>query len=513
MRVYERDYQSEDVAAILAALDAGEPTLAVEFTGAGKTNVMAEVARRRPGRSLFLVHRKELVEQIADRVRRITSDPHAVAVEMALDRSDEADFLYQRRFVAASVQTLSNPARLARFAPDAFGTLFVDEAHRATAPSYLTVIDHFWPHAGLVGVTATPQRGDNVPLRRLFTRVAANRPLTWGVDNGWLVPVRQKVVKIDGLNLSGLRTSDGDWTAEQIDRAFAEDGPLHAVARPLAEIVPHGQQALVFCGGVNSAEGLAQVLNGYRPGAARWVCGDRRRCPPEDRQQIVKDFKSGRLTFLVNVGCYTEGFDHPPTAFVVIARPTKKVGLYLQMLGRGTRTLPDTVDGLSGPAARKDAIAASGKPYCTVLDFVGSSGRFDVRQITAADVLGDAASKEVRQRARELLERRKGGGDVQEALERAAEQLEAMRELDRETAERERLRRALRAEVAYRVEDAGTIGVGDQRIPNQQEPATPKQRGMLKRLGVPWHKTEGISKRQASGWIGSLMAKKEGAAA
>jgi superfamily II DNA or RNA helicase len=318
-----------------------------------------------------------------------------------------------------------------------------------------------------------------------------------------------QVVKIDGLSLAPLRTSGGDWTAEQIDAAFAEDGPLHAVARPCAELIPHGQQALLFCAGVNSAEGLAAVLNNYRPGSARWVCGDKRRCPPEERARTVAEFKAGRLTYLVNVGCFTEGFNHPPTAFIVLARPTTKEGLMLQMMGRGTRPLPDTVDGLSGPAARIDAIAASGKPRVTVLDFVGSSGRFDLRQVTAADVLGEECSQDVRERARAILERAKGGGDVQQALDLAAEQLDAEHELAKEIAERERLRRALRAEVSYRVEDAGTIGVGDQRLPRYDPPASQGQRGMLYRLGVPWKHTERLTKRQASGWIGKLLRQQE----
>src|SRR5262249_37454191 len=142
---------------------------------------------------------------------------------------------------------------------------------------------------------------------------------------------------------------------------------------------------LVFCASVGHARLMAEVLCRYRRGSARALDGTSH---PEERRAVVGDFRAGRLQYLCNCGLFLEGFDAPAVAVVVMARPTKSLALYTQILGRGTRPLPGVVDPLAlAPAAeRRAAIAASAKPRMLVLDFVGNSGRH--RIITAADLLG-----------------------------------------------------------------------------------------------------------------------------
>ena len=508
-----RDYQRDAIGGVLQALANHGSTLVVMPTGTGKTVLFSEVCRLWPRwaetlgvpgrRCLVVAHREELVVQAAEKIRAAGC---AVAVEMAESRSDEGAFT-QPCVVVASVQTLSNPRRRSRFAVDEFGLGVVDEAHHAVAQSYRSVFDAFGlgtGHAGkLLGVTATPKRADDYAVGQMFESVAYEYAIEDAVSDGYLVPIHQQCVTVGCVDLANLRTVAGDFSADELERIMSEEPALNAVAVPTVQLAGD-RPTLVFCAGVKHAALVAAVLNRYKFNSALALSGE---TPKEERRSRVRDFREGRLQFLVNCGLFLEGFDAPNCAVVVMAQPTKSLALYTQVLGRGTRPLTGCIDGLESAYGRRLAIANSAKPHMLVLDFVGNSGRHKI--VTAADVLGGKYGSPVRDYAKKNAAEDARPGDVNESLERAKDEL-ALED------EEMRRRSAIRARVQYEAQSVSPFDRADVGVPNAragggpQEMATPKQIWKLSTLGVSRQTAARYTKRQASSVIDKLM-KKEGA--
>lgn len=497
-----RPYQSDCIQAILAKLDRHHSTLAVLATGLGKTVIGASVIRELSslsrGRVLWLAHRDELLAQAADAIRHWAGVD--VAVEKASRYADHHGFSVSP-VVVASVQTMRMPRRLKRFEQEKFGLIITDEAHHATARSYRSVYDYFRegnPAIRHLGITATPRRSDNIALGKIFDTVAYEYGIEAAVSDGWLVPVSQAIVRVADLRLEDVHVVAGDFKRGELEDELSRTAVLHQMAAPSLEMIGDAQ-ALFFCAGVKQAAAMRDVLNGYRPGCAGFVSGETEK---EERNRLVKDYKEKRLQVLVNCGVFTEGFDAAATAFVVMGRPTKSLPLYIQMLGRATRPLPGTVDGISDGAMRRAAIGASAKPSATVIDFVGNAHRHgSSATVNAVDVLGGNYPAEVRDYAGEALSESNGPRAVTDQLDRAEAELSLMsEEVDR------------KASIIVKADyDVDYIG----RSPSVQrhhasgpagEPATEKQIWKLVSLGVKRYDAERVTKRQAMGWIGRLLA-------
>lgn len=380
-----RDYQANAVAAVHEQLEQVRSTLVVMPTGCGKTVLFSKVADERTrGRVMVVAHREELIRQAALKITAVTGEH--VEIEMADERADQFGLLGRSRFVVASVQTLSREKRLKRFNPDDFGTLIIDEAHHAVAASYKVIIDHFTqnPDLRILGVTATPDRADEIALGKIFESVAFNYEILDAINDGWLVPITSRTVKVEGLDFSHIRTTAGDLNGKELAELLEQEKLLHEVAGPTLELA-RARKVLVFASSVKQAERLAEIFNRHRPDCARWVCGKTDR---EVRAQVLRDYSARpmRFQFLVNVGVFTEGFDEPCIDMIVMARPTKSRALYAQAVGRGTRPLPGVVDGLATPEERRAAIARSRKPNVEILDFEGNAGQHKL--ICPADILG-----------------------------------------------------------------------------------------------------------------------------
>lgn len=508
-----RPYQAECIDSVFRSFVDHRSVLAVLATGLGKTvigaNLIREwIARGWFGRVLWLAHREELIEQAAQAIR--TWAGVDVSVEMGQSYADHYGFK-PPPVVLASVPTLARARRRRRFRPEQFGLIITDEAHHATARTYRAIY-HYFRHGdgdGIpgnaecrhLGITATPKRSDNLAMGRVYDFVAYDYGIEPAVQDGWLVPVRQAVVVVADLNLSRVKVVAGDYSPDQLERELVRDKILHQMAAPSVELIGD-RQALFFCCGVHQAKCLDEVLRGYRPGSSAFVSGE---TDSEKRREIVRSFREGQLQYLCNCGVFLEGFDAPATAFVVMARPTKSLPLYVQMLGRATRPLPGTVEGHADAGARKASIAASAKPSATVIDFVGNAQRHgEFATVSAADVLGGDYSDEVKQYAKSALADAAGSRPIEDALDRAEAEIELLRE------EEERKARVV-AEVDYRVRylgDGASGPVREHRPQQRGEPATAKQIGMLVFLGVPRHKAERVTKQQARGWIGKLMQEK-----
>jgi superfamily II DNA or RNA helicase len=494
-----RPYQRDCVEAVRAELGRCDSTLVEAATGTGKTVIFTHVAAGVAGRVVVVAHRDELIRQAVEKLTAVTGEPPGV--EMGEERVDEQALFRKPKVVVTSVQTMSRPARHARFDPAEFGLVIIDEAHHVVAGTYRRVIDHFRtnPACKVLGVTATPRRADDLALGQVFESVAFSYGIVPAVDDGWLVPVTQQCVKVEGLDFSQVKTLAGDFAEGELDEILTQEAVLHKVAAPTVDLAGD-RPALVFCCSVKHAELMSAVLNRYKPQSSRWLSGASSK---EERHATVDDYKAGRVQFLCNCGLFLEGFDAPGTAAVVMARPTKSIVLYAQVLGRGTRPLPGVVDGLGTPQERRAAIAASPKPGMLALDFVGNAGRHKI--VTAVDVLGGRYGIPVREYARQTVSEENRPAPTAEALDRAEAELDLIEE------ERERRRRVV-ARAEYRTREvspfdarqaAAAAGVrGAPRGPA----ATDKQVRYLLRLGVRRETAQGYTKRQASAVIDKLLA-------
>jgi type I site-specific restriction endonuclease len=249
---------------------------------------------------------------------------------------------------------------------------------------------------------------------------------------------------------------------------------------------------------------MANILDRYETGCARWICGQ---TPKDERTQTLKDYSAGKFRFLVNVGCFTEGFDEPGVQVVSVARPTKSRSLYAQMIGRGTRPLPGMVDYLDLPEHRQEAISRSGKPHLEVLDFVGNSGRHKL--VSAVDILGGKYSDEIVARAKQTMEQAGEARDAREALAEADKEQRAQNERER-VAERER-RRRLVAQVDYTKQtvspfDILAIEPERERGWHRGRLPTEKQITFLEKQGI---KTEDLSFTHASQLIQEIIDRRD----
>ncbi len=442
-----RPYQSAASDAIFTEWQEHDSTLVVMPTGGGKTVLFADVIRRVfPKRALVVAHREELIFQARDKIQRVTG--LSADVEMGEYRA-EGGLFGQARVVVSTIQTQCSGGdgggRMSKFDPQRFGVLIIDEAHHATSPSYRRVIDYYRTNPALkvLGVTATPDRADEEALGQVFQSVAFDYEVLDAIHDGWLVPIEQQMVHVEGLDYSSIRTTAGDLNGGDLAAVMEAEKNLQQMASASLEIIqrigaqrtarPTLPRALVFTSSVKAAEMTAEIFNRHRGGMASWVCGKTDR---EERRRVLAEFAAGKIQVVCNCGVLTEGFDDPGVEVIIMGRPTKSRSLYSQMVGRSTRPLPGVVDGPETAEARRAAIAASAKPSCLVVDFVGNAGKHKL--VTSADILGGKVSEEALELA--VARAQKSGGPVKmaEALDEAEAELHEQKRLA-EAARRARL--------------------------------------------------------------------------
>lgn len=401
----KRDYQVDAKRAVYASLRRVRSTLLVMPTGTGKTILFSDIIAdgvRAGRRMLVIAHRAELIEQAVAKIAAVAECE--VAVEMGQARRDVSADGGTQPVVVASVRSLIN--RLDAFEVDAFDLIVIDEAHHAVATTYTTILQHF--DAKILGVTATPNRGDDVALRAVFDEVAFDMTLLDAIEDGWLVPIRQERVPTS-IDLSACRRQRGDFNKADLERVMTELDILSEIAVP---IVRHAgeRQALVFAVTVTHARLLAEALReALRAAGSVGVVGVvTGKTPPDERAELFRRFRAGELKIMVNVEVVTEGVDLT-VPVVAIVRPTQSRTLFMQMVGRGTRPLPrpgggTVVDDLPDARARREAISRSSKPHMLVIDFTTNSGRHAL--VDCMDLLGGKALEAgVELDAREIVDR------------------------------------------------------------------------------------------------------------
>ena len=319
-----RTYQKEAVRAIRQQWEDGFlKTLLVLPTGCGKTIVFAKVTEecvREGKRVLILAHRGELLDQAADKLYKTTG------IRSSLEKAESSCLDSWYRVTVGSVQTLMREKRLAQFDPDYFDVIIIDEAHHCISDSYQRILDYF-SAAQVLGVTATPDRGDMKNLGSVFESLAYEYTLPRAIKEGYLSPIKAVTIPLK-LDLTGVSTQAGDFKASDIDTAL--DPYLYQIAEEMKNYCKN-RKTVVFLPLVKTSQKFRDILleKGF---SAAEVNGN-----SEDRAQVLADFDEGKYNVLCNSMLLTEGWDCPSVDCVIVLRPTKVRSLYCQMVGRGTR--------------------------------------------------------------------------------------------------------------------------------------------------------------------------------
>lgn len=447
-----RPYQQEAKDSIFGEWEKGvSRTLLVLPTGCGKTIVFAKVAEecvRRGNRVLILAHRGELLEQAADKIATATG------LGCATEKAESSCLNSWFRVVVGSVQTMMREKRLGQFPADYFQTIIIDEAHHCISDSYQKVLQHF-PDAKVLGVTATPDRGDMRNLGEFFESLAYEYTLPKAIKSGYLSPIKALTLPLK-MDLTGVGVQAGDFKSG--DLATALDPYLYQIADEMAKYC-HDRKTVVFLPLVKTSQKFRDILNSKGFSAAE-VNGE-----SQDRAEVLSDFDAGRYNVLCNSMLLTEGWDCPSVDCIVVLRPTKVRSLYSQMVGRGTRLSP-------------------GKDHLLLLDFLWHTERHELCH--PADLI--CTDQEVAQKMTENLEEAAGMAvDLEEAENKACEDVVAQREeaLAKKLAEmksrKKKLVDPLQFEMSIQAEDLSGY------VPAfgwEMAPASDKQKATLEKLGI-----------------------------
>jgi superfamily II DNA or RNA helicase len=339
----------------LAALNKHGNTLGIAPTGAGKTIMLsATVGEHLSGngaKTAILAHRDELTLQNHAKFRRVNPG----ITTSVVDASQKS---WAGRVTFAMVPTLTRAANLD--AMPRLDLLVIDEAHHAIAQSYRRIIDRVRdqnPDCRIYGVTATPNRGDKIGLREVFSNVADQIRLGELIAAGHLVAPRTFVIDVGVQDeLRNVRRSGDDFDMSEVARVMDTVPVTDAVVKHWKEKAGD-RQTVAFCSTIAHAENVAAAFNAADIPTVM-VTGD---MGEAERRAVLAAYASGEARVIVNVAVLTEGWDHPPTSCVVLLRPSSYKATMIQMVGRGLRT----VDPVEHPGIIKRD--------CIVLDFGTSS--------------------------------------------------------------------------------------------------------------------------------------------
>lgn len=353
-------------------------------------------------------------------------------------------------------------------------SFLVHNCHHAVSKTYRRVIDYF-KKANVLGVTATPDRGDGAALAAVFDDVCYRYDLQDGIGDGWLSPIIARSVRMKELKLDKLTFRAGDFVLRELDEALRAEVVLQQIAKPLLDL-SEGRRTIVFGPTVQFAHALSELLNHYQEGVSIAIDGS---MDEYERRKLYDSVRDGGPRIICNVAVLTEGFDDPEVSCIAVARPTQSRALYTQIVGRGTRPCPHCPTPITEPCEHK--------PNLLLLDFYGVSRRHSL--VGPADVLaGRELSDKVRRKARQLME--KSAIDPVEARLKAAKLIQ---------------RAKRKAEIKYKVEreNAFARGEGELDASNWNDAPTPNQIRIMQKFRVP----DRVIARRSRGSAGVLIRK------
>ena len=328
------------------------------YTVTHNTIMFSALAQQSRVPTLVLAHRDELINQAVDKMLQVWPGADIGVVKAARNEVD-------RDVVVASIQTLARENRRNQLPVDRFGLVIVDEAHHAKAISYQTILEHL--KAGqddgplLIGVTATPDRGDGKGLVETFDEIVFTYDMLWGIRAGYLSDLRGVRVHIDA-DFSKVKVSKGDYDVGQAGQMLHDANAPEQIVEAWTKYASD-RKTIVFTPTVATAEEV--MLEFIKVGVPVGMVSGA--MPIDERRDVLARYASGDIQVIANCAVLTEGFDDPETSCIVIARPTKSRSLYTQMIGRGTRRHPHKQD-------------------CMVLDVVGASATHNL--VTVPSLFG-----------------------------------------------------------------------------------------------------------------------------
>ena len=425
-------------------------TLLVLPTGTGKTIVFSKIIEdrvKKGERVLVIAHRGELLEQASDKLYKSTG------LKTATEKAEQTSLGSFYRVVVGSVQTLQREKRLNQFPPEYFDTIVIDEAHHAISDGYQRVLQHF-EDANVLGVTATPDRGDMRNLGSYFESLAYEYSLPEAIKSGYLSPIKALTIPLK-LDLSNVKQQAGDFSTKDLGTAL--DPYLEQIAEEMKKQC-FNRKTVVFLPLVKTSQKFRDILNKHGFKAAE-VNGE-----SADREQVLKDYEDGKYNVLCNSMLLTEGWDCPSVDCVIVLRPTKVRALYSQMVGRGTRLAP-------------------GKKELLLLDFLWHTERHELCH--PANLI--ATDEKVAKKMTENIEELGAPIDLEEAEQQAKEDVALEREesLAKQLAEMKKRKRKLVDPLQFEM----SIQASDltDYVPSfgwQMSPPTDKQVKALEKWGI-----------------------------
>ncbi|MEK4199075.1 MULTISPECIES: DEAD/DEAH box helicase [unclassified Cytobacillus] len=446
-----RDYQQEARDAIQGEWKSGvKKTLLVLPTGCGKTIVFSKVIEdrvKKGERVLVLAHRGELLEQAADKLEKSTG------LKCATEKAEQTSIGSWYRVVVGSVQTMMREKRLEKFDKDFFDTIIIDEAHHCISDSYQKVLNYF-ESANVLGVTATPDRGDMKNLGSYFESLSFEYTLPKAIKSGYLSPIKALTIPLE-LDLSTVSQQAGDFKASDLGSAL--DPYLESIAEEMWKNAKD-RKIVVFLPLVKTSQKFTEILNkkGFK---AAEVNGE-----SNDRAEVLEDFDKDKYNVLCNSMLLTEGWDCPSVDCVVVLRPTKVRSLYSQMVGRGTRLHP-------------------GKTELLLLDFLWHTERHELchpaHLIAENEEVAKAMTKQIEESGiamdLEVVEKQAAEDVIAEREEALAKQLAEMKKRKRKLVD------PLQFEMSIQAEDLSSY------VPSfgwEMGPLSEKQINHLEKLGI-----------------------------
>ena len=345
MKFTPRKYQLDAVNTVLAKISDGTKKMLLHLpTGSGKTVIASiiidEILKKNAKHKiLFIAHRCEILNQTLDKISQ--QSPHIKASIEQGDRKTSGD----EKVVIASVQSIVR--RKGKFDASEFSIIICDECHRSLASTWIEVLKFFSKNSPtLIGLTATPRRSDGRSAINLFGEIAYSIEQTELQDLGFLSPIKYYSTKAN-LNLDNLSMTAGDFQVTSLSEKMMALEIRKLTTDAWVERA-FSKKTIVFCASVKHAKALCDDFNALGA-VAKALHGH-----SKDREEVLNEFKEGKVKVLLNYNILTEGYDEPSIECVLLARPTTSPLVYNQCLGRGLRTHP-------------------GKKNCIIIDIIDRS--------------------------------------------------------------------------------------------------------------------------------------------
>lgn len=310
-------------------------------TGTGKTFLSAFDAKKFDGRTLFIVHRLDILNQSKEAFEKVWPD-----ATTGLLTGEVKERIHTSKVLFASKDTLRNSDCLALFKPNEFNYIIVDEVHHGQCPTYQVILKHFTPQNFMIGMTATPDRMDRKDIFELFDyNKVFEYTLNEAIENGFLVPFTYIGLK-DDIDYSKIRYDGKKYNVQDLDRYLIIEKRNKAILKEYQD-KGHGDKAIGFCCSIKHAERMADFFN------ANGIPAISITSETADRDQKIKDFRNNKYAVTFTVDLFNEGVDFPDVRVLMFLRPTESKTVFMQQLGRGLRL-------------------CSGKERVVILDFIGN---------------------------------------------------------------------------------------------------------------------------------------------